>query len=109
MTPRTLTTAAALAAALTCLPSAAQSRPDEDAMFGGAPESETPSEATPTAPSSTNASAPPAQPPAVEQSGREETRDEQALSGTTSQEAFGSEEHVDDPLKIGGQFYLRAI
>ncbi|KFE71806.1 hypothetical protein [Hyalangium minutum] len=109
MTPRTLTTAAALAAALSCLPAAAQSRPDEDAMFGGSSESETPAGATPTAPSSTNASAPPAQPPAVEQSGREETRDEQALSGTSSQEAFGSEEHVDDPLKIGGQFYLRAI
>jgi len=134
MTPRTLATAAALATALTCLPAAAQSRPDEATLFGGEPEkpqpapessppssrpsedsmfggseSETPSGATPTGPSSTNASAPPAQPPAVEQSGREETRDEQALSGTPSQEAFGSEEHVDDPLKIGGQFYLRAI
>jgi hypothetical protein len=134
MTPRTLVKAAALATALTCLPAAAQSRPDEDSMFGGEPEKpqpapekappdsrpnedsmfggsegQTPPGATPTEPSSTNASAPPAQPPAVEQSGREETRDEQALSGTQSQEAFGSEEHVDDPLKIGGQFYLRAI
>ncbi|WP_224250296.1 hypothetical protein, partial [Hyalangium gracile] len=45
----------------------------------------------------------------MDQSGREETRDEQALSGPTQAEAFGSEEHVDDPLKIGGQFYLRAI
>jgi hypothetical protein len=133
MTPRTLAQAAALATALTCLPAAAQSRPDESSLFGGeeqkpqpAPEStppssrpdedsmfggsesQTPPGATPTEPSSSNASAPPAQPPAVEQSGREETRDEQALSGTT-QEAFGSEEHVDDPLKIGGQFYLRAI
>jgi hypothetical protein len=44
----------------------------------------------------------------VEQSGREEIRDEQALSGPASQEAFGSEEHAEDPLKIGGQFYLRA-
>lgn len=128
MTPRTLAQAAALATALTCLPAAAQQRPDEDAMFGGAPEKAQPApeKEAPPSPSrpnedsmfggdtqaptpSTNASAPPAQPPAVDQSGREETRDEQALSGTTSQEAFGSEEHVDDPLKIGGQFYLRAI
>jgi hypothetical protein len=146
MSPRTLATAAALASALTCLPAAAQSRPNEDALFGGEQKetpaaaaeksqgtqeskespppasrpnedslfggpsgTEAPSPATPKEPSSVNASAPPAQPPAVEQSGREETRDEQALSGTSSKEAFGSEEHVDDPLKIGGQFYLRAI
>jgi hypothetical protein len=139
MIPRTLAKAAALAAALSTLPAAAQerpdeasmfggepekpaekpqgtpdsappsSRPDEDSMFGGASESEAPAGATPQAPPSVNPSAPPAQPPAVEQSGREEIRDEEALTGTTSQEAFGSEEHVDDPLKIGGQFYLRAI
>jgi hypothetical protein len=139
MTPRTLAKAAALVAALSTLPAAAQerpdeasmfggepekpagkpqgtpdsappsSRPDEDSMFGGSSESEAPSGATPQAPPSVNPSAPPAQPPGVEQSGREEIRDEEALTGTTSQEAFGSEEHVDDPLKIGGQFYLRAI
>jgi hypothetical protein len=85
------------------------SRPDEDSMFGGSSEGEAPSGATPQAPASVNPSAPPAQPPGVEQSGREEVRDEEALTGTTSREAFGSEEHVDDPLKIGGQFYLRAI
>ncbi len=84
------------------------SRPSEDSLFGGPSEGEQPSGATPTEPTSVNPSAPPAQPPAVEQSGREEIRDEQALSGTTATEAFGSEEHVDDPLKIGGQFYLRA-
>ncbi len=85
------------------------SRPDEDSLFGGPSESTAPSGATPQEPTSVNPSAPPAQPPAVEQSGREEIRDEQALSGTTTREAFGSEEHVDDPLKIGGQFYMRAI
>ncbi|WP_324983043.1 hypothetical protein [Hyalangium sp.] len=131
-----LARAAALATALTSLAAAAQSsrpdeasmfggetekaqpppdsaspssRPSEDSMFGDSSEGQAPSGATPTAPSGTNASAPPAQPPAVEQSGREETRDEQALSGTPGKEAFGSEEHVDDPLKIGGQFYMRAI
>jgi hypothetical protein len=142
MIPRMFARAAALAAALSALPAAAQSRPDEaslfggepekpaapsekpqdapgntapssrpdeDSMFGGSSESTEPSPATPQAPTSVNPSAPPAQPPAVEQSGREETRDEQALSGSTSQEAFGSEEHVEDPLKIGGQFYLRAL
>jgi hypothetical protein len=142
MSPRSLTTAVAVAAALAYLPAAAQSRPDEDALFGGGqqeqpssptaqppatpentPPSSRPSEdslfggpsegeqppgATPTEPTSVNPSAPPAQPPAVDESGREEVRDEQALSGTPSQEAFGSEEHAEDPLKIGGQFYLRA-
>jgi hypothetical protein len=142
MIPRTFARAAALAAALSTLPAAAQSRPDEASMFGGEPEkpaapsekpqgapdsappssrpdedsmfgssSEPPerSPATPRGPTSVNPSAPPAQPPAVEQSGREETRDEQALSGPSVHEAFGSEEHADDPLKIGGQFYLRAV
>jgi hypothetical protein len=143
MSSRALATAAALATALSALPVAAQSRPDEDALFGGGqqetppasqqnpqapserpPPSSRPSEdslfggpsegeaapgSTPQEPGSVNPSAPPAQPPAVDQSGREETRDEQALSGTEVQEAFGSEEHVEDPLKIGGQFYLRAL
>jgi hypothetical protein len=85
------------------------SRPSEDSMFGGSSEGDATSGATPKEPASVNASAPPAQPPAAEEPGREETRDEQALSGAGTKEAFGSEEHVDDPLKIGGQFYLRAI
>ncbi|MBN1208456.1 MAG: hypothetical protein JXB05_26585 [Myxococcaceae bacterium] len=143
MSPRSLATAAVLAAALTSLPAAAQSRPDEDSLFGGGQQEAPPSaqqspqapsespppssrpsedslfgspsageaalEATPQAPGAVNPSAPPAQPPAVEQAGREETRDEQALSGPSLQEAFGSEEHAEDPLKIGGQFYLRAV
>jgi len=137
MSRRSLTSAVALAAALACLPAAAQSRPDENELFGGGQQDNTPatpqntppssrpsedsifggpasesepSGATPTEqPTSVNPSAPPAQPPAVEQSGREETRDEQALSGTGFQEKFGSEEHAEDPLKIGGQFYLRAL
>lgn len=139
MSTRSLTTAVALAMALAHLTAAAQSRPDEDALFGGGQqeqpkatpeptpeptpppsrpseeslfgdpsEGEKPSGATPTEPTSVNPSAPPAQPPAVEQSGREEMRDEQALSGTVTQEALGSDEHAEDPLKIGGQFYLRA-
>jgi hypothetical protein len=146
MTPRSLTTAVALATALAYFPAAAQSRPDEDALFGGGQQEQTPPPATPEStsestpegtppssrpsedslfggssegeqpsgatptdqPPSVNASAPPAQPPGVEQAGREETRDENALIGTTASEAFGTEDHVDDPLKIGGQFYLRA-
>jgi hypothetical protein len=85
------------------------SRPSEDSLFGSPGEGAEPSEATPQPPGSANPSAPPAQPPGVEESGREETRDEQALSGTTTQEAFGSDEHAEDPLKIGGQFYLRGV
>jgi hypothetical protein len=134
MSPRTL--AAALATALAALTAAAQARPDEDALFGGEPRKESPekgpaplpssrpsedslfggpeegdgsSGATPQEPRAVNPSAPPAQPRGAEESGREELRDEQALSGPTLQEAFGSEEHAEDPLKIGGQFYLRGV
>jgi hypothetical protein len=119
MTPRALATAAALAAALSSLPVAAQSRPDEGALFGGEPEqkeapppSSRPSEDNMFGDSSESEAPPaipPAGPPGGEPPGRVETRDEQALGAPTAQEAFGSEEHVDDPLKIGGQFYLRAI
>ncbi|MDY7225550.1 hypothetical protein [Hyalangium rubrum] len=145
MNPRSLSAAAALAAALATLPASAQSRPDEDALFGGGQqeqpptpasaaqppatpektppssrpsedslfggpsEGEQPSGDAPTPSGTVNPSAPPAQPPGVDQAGREETRDEQALSGTPTQEALGSEEHAEDPLKIGGQFYLRAL
>jgi hypothetical protein len=39
MSPRHLTVAAALTAALVQAPALAQSRPDEEALFGGPPES----------------------------------------------------------------------
>lgn len=116
--------AAALSAALAASPALAQSqpqseeRPDEDALFGGG-EEEKPSQETPPA------EAPPAdrpdedavfggepegpaarQPTPTSEAGGD--RDSEVLSGPAARSAFDSEEAVDDPLKIGGQFYLRA-
>lgn len=138
MTPRTLTVAAALSAALAGAPVLAQStgssgggdRPDEDALFGG--ESEKPAEAPPSpspeaqspadrpsedaifggddaaadAPSSGEPAA--RQPTLTGPSAAGSDRDSEALDGPATRNAFDSEEVVDDPLKIGGQFYLRA-
>lgn len=148
MSPRTLATAAALAAALAYLPASAQSRPNEDALFGGDPgeqkqtpaatateKTQTPPESPPPAsrpsedsmfgspssdeapkpgseqpPSPVNAAAPPVEPHGAAQPSSEgDSRDKQALEGPATKEAFDTGEHVDDPLKIGGQFYLRAI
>ncbi|MBF5044867.1 hypothetical protein FGE12_20880 [Aggregicoccus sp. 17bor-14] len=132
---------ALLLAALLALPAAAQSRPDEDALFGGpsAPDAGTPLAAQPQAPAQAPASpadagtperpsedslfgggqepeakptpapnAKPDQPPNVDESGREKRRDEEALSGPTGPNTFETEETADDPLKLGGFFYLRA-
>ncbi|MDC0708615.1 hypothetical protein POL68_09060 [Stigmatella sp. ncwal1] len=108
MSSRAFATAAALATAFTCLPAAAQSRPDEEALFGGEEPPQTPAAAAqepPPAPESVPSGPPPSgQPPSQEAS-----RDAQALTGGLVQEAFGTEGHADDPLKIGGQFYLRAF
>jgi hypothetical protein len=110
-------------------------RPDENALFGGEPDK--PAEATPP-PSSAPESQPPADRPSEdalfgEDSAAEDTdtsasgeaaerqpsptepapaggdRDTEALGGPATRSAFDSEEAVDDPLKIGGQFYLRGI
>ncbi len=116
MTARALTPAVALAMALVALPAAAQSRPDEDALFGGASEQEEPPAAAEAAPPSSRPSEDNLFGGASEEESHASTspsepssRDEQALSGALTQEAFGSEEHVEDPLKIGGQFYLRGV
>ncbi|RKH37477.1 hypothetical protein D7X12_29480, partial [Corallococcus sicarius] len=138
MNPRNLTVAAALSAALVGAPGFAQApgaagatgsndRPDEDALFGG--ESDTPAQATPPSPSSGAQSpqerpgddevfggedAPPSggaearQPTSTEPSAPGSDRDTEALSGPATRSAFDSAEAVDDPLKIGGLFYLRA-
>lgn len=81
-TPTTL----ALAAALVALPALAQERPPEDDLFGG----ETPE----------------AQPAPEKAAG---DRDAQALEGPATPNAFDSKEAAEDPLKIGGRFYLRAL
>jgi hypothetical protein len=141
MSPRTLTVAAALTAALVGAPALAQSegatgsagsndRPDENALFGG--ESEKPAEATPSpsqeeAPADRpsedavfggddSATADPTsagesaarQPSLTEPAPAPGDRDSDALDGPATRSAFDSDEAVDDPLKIGGQFYLRA-
>ena len=124
MNLHTLTLAAALSAALVGGPALAQSpnggegekpaeppapppspseealppatRPDEDSLFGGDTAADAPSgEAEPRQPSLTEPAAPGGD------------RDSEALGGPATRNAFDSEEAVDDPLKIGGQFYLR--
>ncbi|WP_194858553.1 hypothetical protein [Myxococcus sp. AB056] len=129
MTPRTLTLAAALSAALTGTPTWAQSeeRPDEDALFGGGQE-ETPADAPAGEDSGrpdedalfggdgsepaadvdpgTTGGATERQPPLT---APDEDRDADVLNGPATRSAFDTEDVVDDPLKIGGQFYLRGF
>jgi len=138
MSPRTLTLAAALAAALVGPAALAQSeRPDENALFGGddtpAQPEAPPSEGQPSEPSApverpdedalfggdaprgstavdASASGEDAmqrQPSLTEPPPEPGDRDTDALSGPMTRSAFDAEEAVDDPLKIGGQFYLR--
>ncbi|QSQ18693.1 hypothetical protein JY651_25360 [Pyxidicoccus parkwayensis] len=134
MISRTLTVAAALSAALAGAPVLAQSagasgasdtsdRPDENALFGGE-SSEPPAEAQSseerpsddaifggdTAAADTTTSGEPAQqqPSLTEAPPAPGDRDSSALDGPATRNAFDSAEVVDDPLKIGGQFYLRA-
>ncbi len=128
MSPRHLTVAVALTAALVQAPALAQSRPDEEALFGGPSESppaqgqeqapaapERPSEdslfgSEPEAPADNSGSTQPPTPAQAEAQapGTEEGRDASVLGGAAAQNAFDTEEATEDPLKIGGQFYLRA-
>nr|APZ78828.1 uncharacterized protein [Stigmatella aurantiaca Sg a15] len=107
MNSRVFTPAAFLAAALACLPAAAQSRPDEDSLFGGDEQPQTPAGEAQEPPPAADGSPEPSS--SGQAPSREEARDAQALTGAPVQEAFGSEGHAEDPLKIGGQFYLRAF
>ncbi len=109
-------------------------RPDENALFGGEPEK--PAEPPPSGASSGeqappdrpsedalfggDTAAPPdtddaktddataRQPSLTEPSPAAGDRDSDALGGPATRSAFDSAEAVDDPLKIGGQIYLRA-
>jgi hypothetical protein len=138
MSPRTLTLAAALSAALAGGSALAQSsgageRPDENALFGGEPEQ--PAEPPPAEGAASGQSAPADRPsedalfggdsaapqdtddasadeatarqPSLTEPSQTGDRDADALGGPATRSAFDSEEAVDDPLKIGGQFYLR--
>jgi hypothetical protein len=101
-------TTLALAAALAALPALAQERPREEDLFGG--EAPAAQEASPAAPedaprpgeSALFGDAPEAPPASSD-------RDAQALDGPAATNAFDTDEAVEDPLKIGGRFYLRAL
>ncbi|MFP2934815.1 hypothetical protein ACLESO_58860, partial [Pyxidicoccus sp. 3LG] len=74
-------------------------RPSEDSLFGGEASSES-SDGS----GSESGGGAERQPSLTEASG---DRDTDALAGPATKSAFDSDEAVDDPLKIGGQFYLR--
>lgn len=93
---------------------AAQSRPDEDQLFGAqATDGGTP--APPSAPGPERPSEgelfgtqQPSAPHQLEGTPTQKTSDEERLSGTSSN-AFETGETQVDPLKVGGQFYLRSF
>jgi hypothetical protein len=80
----------------------AQGRPDEESLFGQAPDAGT---AAPAAQQPSNPSLPPRAAPDRASAGGEE----EILSGAPAADAFASGLVKDDALKIGGQFYLRSI
>jgi len=78
----------------------AQPRPDEDTLFGGAPDAGT------RAPS---AAAPPIIAPAPEPDRGSAGGEQQILTGPPAADAFAKGLVKEDALKIGGQFYIRSI
>ncbi|WP_338867523.1 hypothetical protein [Myxococcus stipitatus] len=138
MNPRSLTVATALTVALAGTAAPGQSgRPDENALFGGgdekptqadtstpapgpaeAPSSDRPSEdalfgeepaTSANADASNTGDAAERQPSLTEAPPEPGDRDSNVLSGPGTRSAFDSEEAVNDPLQIGGQFYLRGF
>ncbi|OJH37551.1 hypothetical protein [Cystobacter ferrugineus] len=112
-------TSLALAASLAALPALAQERPSEGDLFGGDTPETKPAPADAPRPDEsslfgdTPASTPAAQSAAAtaapdKPSATPQDRDAQALGGPSATNAFDTEEAVEDPLKIGGRFYLRA-
>ncbi len=115
-------TTLALAAALAALPALAQERPNEGDLFGGDSPEAKPAPADAARPDEgslfgDSTESPPApapetaEPPASTAStpSAEQDRDAQALNGPAATNAFETEEATEDPLKIGGRFYLRAL
>ncbi len=101
----------------------AQDRASEDALFGGSADAGTrPPSSEPSRPSESelfSGSAPDAgtsRPNAPAMSGRpasgpaslESSRDERGLAAPPSPDVFATEPTRDDPLRIGGQLYLRS-
>jgi hypothetical protein len=112
----TRTTLALAAALLTALPALAQERPSEGDLFGGeTPETQEASPAPADAPrpdeSALFGDAPEAPPASAQEPVATSAKDQdaQALDGPAATNAFDTEEAVEDPLKIGGRFYLRAL
>jgi len=98
-----LSPAAALFAAALCGPTLAQEadRPAEADLFGG------PGEATPAAAPPAPRVAPDAPTRPGEPGEGGDARALDLLSGPAAEDKFKSGEAVEDPLQIGGQFYLR--
>lgn len=72
-------------------------RPDESEMFGSPAEGADAGTKPPPPPTESEAPKPP-----------EDDRDKDALTQGTIKDAFARGEAVEDPLKIGGRFYLQA-
>ncbi|XXF76051.1 hypothetical protein P2318_23730 [Myxococcaceae bacterium GXIMD 01537] len=120
MSPRALTRAAALAALLAQSSALAQSRPSEESLFGGGEETPAPAPAAPERPSEDSLfgdgpeKEPPGdtstQRPSPSQAGAASPgdRDASVMDGPAARNAFETAEATEDPLKIGGMFYLRA-
>ena len=91
--------AAALLAGLLCGPALAQeTRPSEDDLFGAPAES-------PATPAPRDV--PDAPPLGAESAEGADARASELLAGPAAEDKFKSGEAVEDPLQIGGQFYLR--
>ena len=130
MTARDCALAICASVSLAASVAAAQERPREDELFGGAPDagvrpraSGSDTESTSARPDeselfgkpSPDAGMPPAEakPPGSPTPAKEnpagETQDERGLASAASKDLFASEPGRDNPLQIGGQIYLRAL
>jgi len=96
--------AAALILALVASSAFAQGRPEEDVLFGAPADAGTPSPGAPSLPSQPII---PSAGPSPDRS--TSTGEQQILTGPPAQDAFAAGLVKEDALKIGGQFYIRAI
>jgi len=92
--------AAALLLGLAACTAWAQGRPDEEALFGAPPDAGTPAAAAP-------APLIPSAGPAPDRNSA--AGEQQILTGAPAQDAFAAGLVKEDALKIGGQFYIRAL
>jgi hypothetical protein len=91
----------ALLLGLVATPVSAQGRPDEDVLFGAPPDAGTP------APPAAGAPLIPSAGPTPDRTSA--AGEQQILTGPPAADAFASGLVKEDALKIGGQFYLRAL